>query len=107
MDPTSDRRCSGRVRTRFDALYSAGPREGAGVLADISYSGAHMGGVSLWPPVGTDIRLYVFIQPVSPFELIGHVVRRTESGFAVEYDVVDPEVRDLVDDVAAIVSHRT
>ena len=40
MDPTTDRRRSGRVRTRFDALYSAGQQEGAGVLADISYSGA-------------------------------------------------------------------
>ena len=102
-----DKRKNPRFSTRFDALYASGPAEGAGVLTDISYSGAHMGGVSLWPPVGTDIRLYVFVQPVSPFELIGHVVRRTESGFAIEYDIVDLEVRHLVDDVAAIVTHRS
>ena len=46
----------------------------------------------------------MFIQPVSPFELVGHVVRLTESGFAIEYEVEDPEVRRLVDDVSAIVS---
>jgi hypothetical protein len=46
----------------------------------------------------------VFIQPVAPFELVGRVVRKTESGFAITLDLVDPEIRRLVDDVAAIVN---
>jgi hypothetical protein len=50
------------------------------------------------------VRLYVFVQPVSPFELIGDVVRRGPRSFAIEYTVDSPEVRRLVDDVAAIVS---
>ena len=92
-----------RFRTRFDALYSLERAEGAGVLVDLSYTGARLEEVSIWPPLDTKVRLYVFIQPVSPFELIGRVVRLTESGFAVEYEVEDPEVRRLVDDVSAIV----
>lgn len=99
-----DKRKDPRFRTRFDALYSVERAEGAGVLADLSYTGARLENVSIWPPLDTKVRLYVFIQPVSPFELIGRVVRLTDSGFAIEYEVEDPEVRRLVDDVSAIVS---
>ena len=104
MDPTTDRRRSGRVRTRFDALYSAGQREGAGVLADISYSGARIEDSSIQPELGTTVRIYVFIQPVRPFELVGSVVRHGASGFAIEYKDLDPDVRRMVDDAAAIVA---
>jgi hypothetical protein len=93
-----------RFRTRFDALFSSGPTEGAGVLADLSYSGARMEEASLRPDLGTSVRLYVFIQPVAPFQLVGHVTRHTESGFVILYEVSDPEVRRLVDDVSAIVA---
>jgi hypothetical protein len=93
-----------RFTTRFDALYSTGPAEGVGTLMDLSYSGALLEGVSQLPEVGTEVRLFVFVQPVAPFELVGHVVRCTDSGFAIEYDVDDPEVRSLVDDVSALVS---
>lgn len=99
-----DKRRDPRFRTRFDALYSSGAAEGAGVLVDLSYSGARLENVSLWPALETKVRLYVFIQPVAPFELVGHVVRITESGFAIEYQVADPELRHLVDDVSALVS---
>ncbi|HEY5657234.1 MAG TPA: PilZ domain-containing protein [Myxococcota bacterium] len=93
-----------RFRTRFDVLYTNTEAEGAGILVDISYSGARIEDASMRPEVGASVRFYVFVQPVLPFELIGHVVRVTEKGFAIEYDVCDPEVRRLVDDVAAIVT---
>ena len=93
-----------RFKTRFDALYSTGPAEGVGVLMDISYSGARLGKVSLWPATGTKVRLYVFLQPVSPYELIGQVVRTMPGGFAIEYNEPTPEIRALVDDLAAIVA---
>jgi hypothetical protein len=99
-----EKRKDTRFRTRFDVLYSGGPAEGAGVLVDISYSGARLEGASWCPDVGSAVRLYVFVQPVAPFELLGHVVRRTEGGFAIRYDVDDPEVRRLVEDVSAIVN---
>ncbi len=98
-----DRRRSDRFQTRFDVLLSADDREGAGVLAEISYAGARLEQVSQLPAVGEKIRLYVFVQPVAPFELEAHVTRHTESGFAVTFELFDEEIRNLVDDVSAIV----
>ena len=99
-----DKRRDPRFKARFDALYSMGCEEGSGVLADISYSGARLEDASLLPEPGTRVRLYVFVQPIQPFELIGHVVRHTEDGFAIEVDVCSAEIERLVDDVRAIVT---
>ena len=99
-----ERRRSPRFRTRFDALISADAQEGAGILAEISYAGARLDETSLQPPIGSKITLYVFIQPVSPFELVGQVTRHTEAGFAITYELFDPEIRNLVDDVSSIVA---
>lgn len=100
----SDRRSSGRIQTRFELLYSAGRNEGTGTLADISYSGAMIEGATLKPELGKQLRLYVFVQPVAPFEVVGTVVRHTDTGFAISYPTLSEEVRRLVDDAAAIVS---
>ena len=99
-----ERRRDPRFRVRFDALFSSGRREGAGQLADLSCSGARLEGVSISPPVGATVRLFVFVQPVAPFQLAGRVVRQTESGFAIEYEVEDVAVRRLVEDAAALVA---
>jgi hypothetical protein len=99
-----DRRKDIRFRTRFDALFASGRAHGAGVLADLSYSAARLEEASLRPELGTGVCLYVFIQPVAPFQLVGQVTRHTDSGFVVVYEVSDPEVRRLVDDVSAIVA---
>ena len=99
-----DNRRSPRFRTRFDALISASNEEGAGVLTELSYAGARLEGTSMRPPVGTKVTLYVFVQPVAPFELQGQVSRHTDTGFALNYALFDDEIRRLVDDVAAIVA---
>jgi len=52
------------------------------------------------------VTLYVFVAPVSPFEITGQVVRHTETGFAMSYDLFDADIRRLVDDVAALVPSR-
>ena len=101
---SSNQRKHPRFKARFDALCSSGREEGAGVLVDLSYSGAQLDEASIQPEIGTQVRLYVFVQPVSPFELVGQVVRQSADGFAIEYTVDSPEVRGLVDDVAAIVA---
>jgi len=98
-----DRRRHPRFRARFDALCSNERQEGAGVLTDISYSGARLEESTLEPVLGAKVRLYVFVQPVSPFELVGEVVRTSSSGFSIAYQVESDEVRRLVDDVAALV----
>lgn len=103
MDP-SDKRKHPRFEARFDTLCSFGRAAGTGVLTDVSYSGARLEDVSHVPELGTKIRLYVFVLPVSPFELEGEVVRRSESGFAIEYSVESPDVRRLVDDVTAVLA---
>lgn len=99
-----NRRRNPRFRTRFDALCSTGECEGAGTLVDISRSGARLDGTSFCPEPGTKVRLYVFIQPVSPFELVGEVVRGDGRSFAIRYTELDPAVGRLVDDVAAVVT---
>jgi hypothetical protein len=99
-----DQRDHPRFRTRFDTLCSSGSEEGAGTVTDISYRGARVEEASIRPAVGSKIRLYVFIQPVSPIELQGYVVRHTEEGFAIEFAKLEPEIARLVDDVAAVVS---
>ena len=92
-----------RLATRFELLCSAGRQEGTGVLADISHSGARISETPLRPAMGTAIRLYVFVQPVSPVEVVGEVTRHTEDGFAIEYKTSDPALVRLLDDLAAIV----
>ena len=99
-----NRRRDPRFKTRFDALYSAGATEGAGMLTEISSSSARLEHASLRPPLGTRVTIYVFVQPVAPFEVQGVVARHTETGFALHCDVADPTVRRLVDDVAALVA---
>jgi len=98
-----ERRKHPRFRARFDTLASSGRLEGAGVLVDISYTGARLAESTLEPELGAKVRLYVFVQPVSPFELIGEVVRTAPGGFAIAYQIESPDVRRLVDDVAALV----
>ena len=99
MDP----RRSPRFRTRFEVLISADPAQGSGVLTEISYAGARLEETSIRLPVASRVTLYVFVRPVAPFTLSGQVVRSTEGGFAITYELFDPEVRRLVDDVSAMV----
>ena len=98
-----DRRNHPRFRTRFDVLCSTGETEGAGTLVNISRSGARLDTNNPLPELGTKVRLYVFIQPVCPFELAGEVVRCEGTTFAIRYSNLDSEVGRLVDDVAAVV----
>ncbi len=99
MRKKSCQRRNSRVRTQYETLSISG----TGILQDISYSGAQLGEISKLPEIGSEITLYVFLQPINPIELAGTVVRHTENGFAIAYKDVNPEVRRLVDDAAAIV----
>lgn len=99
-----NRRNHPRFQTKFDVLCSTGDREGAGILVNISRSGARLNAAGPLPELGKQVRLYIFIQPVSPFELAGEVVRHEGGSFAIRYSNLDPEIGRLVDDVAAMVS---
>jgi hypothetical protein len=102
-----------RVPIRLDTYYAYGWVEGAGVVANISYSGALVEGTPRQPDVGTPIVLHICLHPPSafevpsPFEIVGHVVRHSPSGFAVQYQSgFDPQLRRVVDNAAAIVGAR-
>ena len=73
------------------------------MLSNLSYCGAGLEESDVQPKLGSKVRLYVFIQPVSPFELVGEVVRSEATSFAIAYQIESPELRQLVDDVAALV----
>ncbi len=100
-----------RISIRLEAFYSYGRMEDDGMLADISYSGALIEGTTIQPEIGTRVALYVYLKPPSafeaatPFKLTGHVVRHSSAGFAIEYEgKLDPDVRRMVDDAAAVVA---
>lgn len=84
-------------------MLSAEQEEGAGVLAEISYSGARLTETTMRPPLESKVTFYIFVQPVAPFELTGTVVRHTDSGFVITYEVFDLGTRQLVDDSTALV----
>ncbi len=93
-----------RVEVTFDSLDSTGRKDGSGKLVDFSYSGAMLEDVSLLPDVGSTVRVYIFVQPVAPFELECEVVRHDgDEAFALEFKNLSPELKALVEDAAAIV----
>ena len=100
----NDQRKGLRFKAEFETLFSAERKEGAGVLSEISYSGALVEEVSNRPKVGTILRLFVFFQPVAPEQIVGEVVRHTKNGFAIHFNETKDELRKLVDDVGALVS---
>ena len=111
MNRTTERRRGYRVSIRLEVYFSEDLYEVVGVLTNISYSGALIEDTSMQPEIGTPIALYVYLEPPSafeaatPFELTGHVVRHSSTGFAIEYeDNLDPDVRRMVDDAVTIVA---
>ena len=111
MTGTTNRRHENRVPISLKVYYSFGRIDGFGVLADVSYSGALIEGISTRPEIGTLITLCVYLNSplgsgkVLTFELSGVVVRLSSTGFAIEYeDNHDPVVRGMLDAAAAIMA---
>ncbi len=92
-----NRRHSRRIKTRFLTLHSSGWDEGEGCITDISDSGALVEEVTSQPSIGNRVRLIVCLPDQAAFELIGQVVRHTESGFGVEFEKPYPILRHLID----------
>ena len=110
MAETTTQHRDKRIPISLTADLAFGRMKGSGMLANISYSGALIEDTTMWPKIGTPIVLYLDLKPSSafrvatPFKLAGHVVRRASTGFAIEYDDnLDPDVRRMVDDAAALV----
>ena len=102
-----------RVPIRLETYYAYDRVEGAGVIANISYSGVLIERTATRPEIGTPITLYIRLYPPSgfqaqsPFERMGRVARHSPSGFAVQYaGGFDLVLRRMVDDAAAIAAAR-
>ncbi len=111
MTETTNRRPDKRIPTHLEAFYYARRVDAVGMVTNISYSGALIEDITVQPAIGTFVVLYVYLEPPSafeaatPFQLTGHVVRHSSTGFAIEHeDNLDPDVRRMVDDAAAIVA---
>ena len=92
-----NRRHSRRIKTRFLTLHSSGRDEGDGFITDISDSGALVEEVKSQPSIGKRVRLVFCLPDQAEFELVGQVVRHTESGFGVEFEKHYPILRHLID----------
>ncbi len=113
MTETTDRRPDNRIPTSLKTYYTFDRVDGVGVLTDVSYSAALIEGISTRPEIGTPIVVCVYLisphdfEDVTPLELAGHVVRHSLAGFAIEYkDNLDPDVRQMLDDTAAVMAIR-
>ena len=111
MTETTNKRHENRVPTSLKTYYSFGEVDGVGVLADVSYSGALIEGISKRPEIGTPIVLCVYLKSplisgkVITFELSGVVARLSSTGFAVKYeDNHEPDVRRMLDAASAIMA---
>jgi len=109
-DTTSDRR-DDRFPTPLQVCCSFERVEGIATLVNISYTGALLAGTEMRPEIGTLINLHVYLDPprasqaAAPSELTGVVTRHNADGFAVKFeDNHDPEMRQLVDNAAAVVA---
>ena len=94
-----------KVHCSFEQL------EGFATLTDISYTGALLGNTGLRPKLGTLVKLCLYLKPPrasetsKPSELVGVVIRHSSDGFAVVFeDSRDPDMRRMVDSVAALVA---
>ena len=113
MIATTNERRSDRILIHLEVFCSFERVEGTASLANISYTGALVEGATVTPVIGARIKLYVHLKPPGdfkakdPFQMTGVVARHTSGGFAVEFeDKLDPDVRRMVDDAAAIVTTR-
>ncbi len=94
-----ERRLASRTEVRFAALCRSGLRNGAGVLVNISASGAQLECQSIRPATDSIVTIQFDIpEREAPIKLRGKVVRQTKAGFAVQFLRVTPELLELVGD---------
>jgi len=109
---TNDRRAD-RFPTPLKVYCSFERVEGIATLINISYTGALLADTEMRPEIGTRVQLYVHLKPpcaieaVAPSELTGVVARHSSDGFAIKFeDDHDPDVRQMVDNAAGVVTTR-
>ncbi len=92
---TRDRRAAPRFFFRVPVVLESGRASGKGFVHDMSSSGARIEGADLKLAEGARVKLgFRFFKDSPPIEIMGNVVRLTESGgFGVHFGKVDPRTR--------------
>ncbi len=99
----SNRRDSGRFEANFECQVAGVRTKGRGVIEDISRTGALIERTLLAPERGELVGLALEIEGCGCVVLIGRVVRQTFGGFALEFDHLDVQAEEVIDNVAALV----
>jgi hypothetical protein len=96
-----EKRVEPRKALSLPVLCQSGMETGSAQTVNVSISGALLESASLRPERGTLVKL-VFLAPGSdtPRELIGTLVRHTETGFAIQFLVMEPAILELVGEAA-------
>ncbi len=95
-----------RIKAGLEVYFDSAREEGPAVLADISSVGALLEETLSRPRVGASVSMTVFRPNRSAqVQVVGHVIRHTEAGFAVEFEEPNPDLYDLlVEDAASATS---
>lgn len=106
-DPDADRRDDTRFRRPAHVLYRSGDVEGKGILHDLSRGGARVEKATSPLEIGARVDLTLSVRgDLFPVEITAAVSRRTETGFAVEFDESDSVLRGLLEPMIADLAVR-
>jgi len=97
----SEKRVESRKTLSLPVLCKSGVETGAAQTVNVSISGALLESASLRPERGTLVKL-VFLTPgnETPREFFGTVAPTTETGFAIQFLVMEPAILELVGEAA-------
>ena len=105
-DTDGNRRDSGRFDANFECICAGTNQRGMGTLEDISRTGALIENTRVIPDRGEVVGLSLDLAGFGCIVLIGHMVRRTITGFAIEFDHLDTDAELFIDNVASLVKSR-
>jgi hypothetical protein len=105
MARESNRRESGRTLVEVLCYGAATRQKGPGHVSELSRNGALVSETAILPVRGELVGLSMDTAN-GPILLIGWVTRHINKGFAIEFDHLDPNAIDYIDNCAAVVSSR-
>ncbi len=105
MARESNQRASGRIMVQIQCYGSATRNKGSGWISDLSRQGALISRTAVTPVRGDLVGISIDTSH-GPVLLTGWVVRHIYKGFAIEFDHLDQNATEFIDDVAAIVPSR-
>ena len=105
IEASADRRAAPRHELRLSALCAWGTQEPiTAELVNVSLSGALLDSAALQvlpsvrPPRGTIVKVHVQLpESLEPIELIGSVVRHTQTGLAIQFLSLPARISQLLD----------